>query len=115
MAAADLFCFPSYSEGCPNVLIEALSSGCPVVASGVGGIPELVKSDCGILIPPKDEARLTEALRIGLSRVWDHNRIASSLSRTWDDVAKETYEICQLVAKASPGETNGYPLSSKRR
>jgi teichuronic acid biosynthesis glycosyltransferase TuaC len=52
MAAADVVCLPSYSEGCPNVVIEALACGRPVVASGVGGVPELVSADTGILVPP---------------------------------------------------------------
>ena len=101
MTAADLFCFPSYSEGCPNVLIEAISAGCPVVASDVGGIPELVTADCGILVPPRNKARLATALREALARVWDHHAIGSVFSRTWDDVAEETYEICKLVAGTS--------------
>jgi glycosyltransferase involved in cell wall biosynthesis len=95
MAAADLFCLPSHSEGCPNVVIEAISCGCPVVASDVGGIPELVNPECGILVPAEDVARLTEALRAGLTRAWDREAIHSMFSRTWDNVAQETYATCQ--------------------
>ena len=43
MAAADLVTLPSYMEGCPNVVLEALACGRPVVATNVGGIPEILQ------------------------------------------------------------------------
>ena len=95
MAAADLFCLPSHSEGCPNVLIEAISSGCPAVGADVGGVPELLTPECGILVPAHSVPRLAEGLRTGLSRTWDRATISRNFRRTWDDVAKETYAICQ--------------------
>jgi len=48
--ACDLLCLPSIREGCPNVVMEALSSGRPVVASCVGGIPELINEKNGVLL-----------------------------------------------------------------
>lgn len=104
LLASDLLCLPSHSEGCPNVVIEAISSGCPVVATNVGGIPELVSPKCGILVPPQNEARLLDAMRTALSRDWDHGTIAAQFQRTWDDVAKETYEVCEKVV--------GHPVRS---
>jgi len=104
MAAADLFCLPSYSEGCPNVLIEALSCGCPAVATDVGGIPELLTPDSGVLVPAKDPERLAEALRAGLSKTWDRAAISRLRARTWDDVARETHAICQdVLQRSGPG------------
>jgi len=94
MTAANAFCLPSYSEGCPNVVIEALACGRPVIASAVGGIPELVGSDYGILIPPHDVAALTTAIRQALEREWNEAAIAQHFKRGWDQVAKETYEVC---------------------
>ena len=58
MRAADIFCLPSHSEGCPNVIVEALACGRPIVASNVGGIPELVDEGCGILMAPRDPGKL---------------------------------------------------------
>ena len=51
MAASDLFCLPSLREGCPNVVLELLSCGRPVVASRVGGVPELLDDATGALPP----------------------------------------------------------------
>lgn len=42
---------PKYLDPCPTVVIEALSCGCPVIGSASGGLPELVSSECGFLIP----------------------------------------------------------------
>ena len=63
MAAADVLCLPSYSEGMPNVVLEAGACGLPVVATGVGGIPEVVKDgETGYLVPPRQPERLAEAV-----------------------------------------------------
>jgi glycosyltransferase involved in cell wall biosynthesis len=62
MASADVFVLPSYSEGFPNVIIEAMAMGKPVIATSVGAIPEMLSDGCGVLIPPRDVKSLTEAL-----------------------------------------------------
>ena len=99
MRAADVFCLPSYSEGCPNVVVEALSTGLPVVATRVGGIPELVDARVGILIPPRDAAALAEALDTALGRAWDRNQIASACRRSWEEVADKTFAVCRGVLR----------------
>jgi teichuronic acid biosynthesis glycosyltransferase TuaC len=63
MAAADAVVLPSYSEGLPTVLVEAGAVGTPVVATEVGGIPELLGGGRGELIPPRSVDALTEAIR----------------------------------------------------
>jgi teichuronic acid biosynthesis glycosyltransferase TuaC len=97
MQAANLFCLPSYSEGCPNVIVEATACGCPVVSTTVGGIPEIVGPDCSILVPPRDTSALLQGLRDALGREWDRGAIARRNGRTWDNVARETWEICQKL------------------
>ncbi|MEM2146867.1 MAG: glycosyltransferase [Candidatus Jordarchaeaceae archaeon] len=62
MRSSDIFVLPSLCENLPCVLIEAMASGLPVVATNVGGIPELVDSETGILVPPQDPNSLAEAI-----------------------------------------------------
>jgi teichuronic acid biosynthesis glycosyltransferase TuaC len=94
LGACDLLCLPSRSEGCPNVVVEALASGRPVIATQVGGIPELVDDHSGILVPFGDSSKLSSAICEGLKRSWDENAIAARKSRSWDQVADEKYAVC---------------------
>jgi len=68
MNAADVVCLPSYSEGLPNVVLEALCCNAKVVATNVGGIPELKKYHKNLyLVPPKNTQMLTETLMTALN------------------------------------------------
>lgn len=97
LAASNLLTLPSHSEGCPNVVIEALACGRPVVASNVGGIPELLDSNCGVLVPPATPSALAAALATALDHRWDEARIASHYRRSWHDVAADTAAVCKAV------------------
>jgi glycosyltransferase involved in cell wall biosynthesis len=67
MESLDVFVMPSFSEGTPNSIVEAMASGKPIIASDVGGIPDMIGDECGILVPPGDKCALTEAmLRLAL-------------------------------------------------
>jgi glycosyltransferase involved in cell wall biosynthesis len=68
MRQADLLALTSYWENQPVVILEALASGLPVVAPGVGGIPEVVKPDMGVLIEPGN----VDSIANGLEAVMDH-------------------------------------------
>ena len=106
MNAADLLCLPSESEGRPNVILEALGCGCPVVATPVGGIPELVQPACGVLVSRQGPEGLAEALREAAGRTWDRAAIARSYRRPWSDVATEVLEACaRAIARRAPSFT----------
>jgi glycosyltransferase involved in cell wall biosynthesis len=98
MAAADLVTLPSYKEGCPNVVIEALSSGRPVVATNVGGIPELMDDRSGRLVAAKDVNALAQALDDVLKQQWDADALAALNSRSWQEVADELLDVMQATA-----------------
>jgi len=67
LAAAAVFVLPSVWEGQPLILQEALRAGVPVVATRVGGIPELAGEDAALLVPPGDPDRLADAVRAVLT------------------------------------------------
>lgn len=101
MAAADLVTLPSHSEGHPNVLVEALACGRPVVATRVGGIPEVIDADCGVLVAPGDSAALATALSDVLDRPWDQGLLAGRFCRDWQQVARETLHACDMAIRGS--------------
>lgn len=104
MAASDLVTLPSYSEGHPNVLVEALACGRPVVATPVGGIPEVVDADCGLLVAARDPVALAAGLRNALERQWDDGALSRRFSRGWDAVAADTLRACEeALAKVAKG------------
>lgn len=62
LARADVVVLPSRSEGLSNAVMEAMAAGCPVVATAVGGTPELLADGRGVLVPPDDPQALADAL-----------------------------------------------------
>lgn len=105
MAAANCLCLPSAREGCPNVVLEALGSGLPVVASHVGALPDLVTSTSGMLVPPGSPAALATALGAALDRAWDRSAIRQTVaSRSWERVADAYWETFQrtIARHATP-------------
>lgn len=99
LSAADIFCLPSYSEGCPNVVLEALACGTPVVGTAIGGIPDLLSVMSGILVAPRDAVSLAAGIERALSAPWDRAAISKTFKRSWQDVGRETFEVCEQLLR----------------
>jgi glycosyltransferase involved in cell wall biosynthesis len=78
MPLFDVFVLPSLNEGMGRVLVEAMAAGRPIVASRVGGIPDLVRhGENGLLVPPRDD----EALAAGISLLLSNRRRAERMGQ----------------------------------
>ena len=64
MQRVDVFVLPTLAEGTPNSIIEAMAHGIPVISSAVGGVPDLVTRESGILVPPGDPKALASAMML---------------------------------------------------
>lgn len=100
MAACDLLVLPSWMEGTPNVVLEALASGRPVVATRVGGIPDVLSDDrAGILVPAHDPSALADALVAALHREWDENVVRACGPHSWADSAAALREVLESAVE----------------
>ena len=97
--ALDLLALPSRAEGCPQVLVEALSAGVPVLASVVGGVPWLVRDGVnGRLVPPADGGALAAAL-IDLARDEAGRARLAAGARASDLAAHGTEAVAEALAE----------------
>lgn len=95
--ACDLVALPSFSEGIPNVLLEASACGRPFVATHVGGIPEIAGETTSRLVPPGDP----EALARAIAEVLQWGPIPASPVASWDDSARDLAKILQTAIQGS--------------
>lgn len=109
--AADISVLASYREGCPNVVLESLASGTPVVASRVGGVSDMIEDGCnGRIVPPRQAEPLARAIRQLLDDPPSERQVrCSSAVRSWNEVAGDVRDVLGHVAQAnkSRGRTAG--------
>ncbi|WP_437960766.1 glycosyltransferase family 4 protein [Sorangium sp. So ce119] len=103
LAATDLLALPSWAEGTPNVVLEALAAARPVVATSVGGIPDVVESGrTGLLVPPRDAGALGRAIREALARTWDERAFAEAAPPSWEESAEALRRVLARAAFGQP-------------
>jgi len=95
MRSADVFVLSSLSEGCPNVLIEAISAGCPVISTlygNGGGANEILENGrLGPLVPIGDEKKMSKAIKLVLSNPINQQCLFESSKRFNIDVISKQY------------------------
>lgn len=94
MAICDVFVLPSYTEGFPNVVVEAMALGRPIVASDVGAIPEMLAEGAGVLVKSRD----VEALVDGLHTVIGDEMLRGRLASRARERARGLYSIDVVFA-----------------
>ena len=97
--AADVYCLPSYREGLPLTIFEAMASGLPIVTTPVNGIPYEVTSEVnGYLFKHGDKKKMKEYIL----KILDNPKLAKKFSEnnrkkvkdyTWDQIAEETLNL----------------------
>ncbi len=100
--ASDLLVLPSRSEGVPNVLLEAAACGTPVVASDVGGVPEVAHLSASRLVPPGDPGRLAEAIDRMLSESPRLHPPETRVGRSHVEAARELAGVFEAALGQSP-------------
>lgn len=111
-AAADASVLASYREGCPNVVLESLACGRPVVATDVGAVRDLITDGCnGRIVPVRDVPALTAALRTVLDQSWSADNMRHSPSvRSWDAVAQQVLDLFHSTHQSTRSDQCPPPL-----
>ena len=99
MLSCDVFCLPTYTEGFPNVVIEAMACGCSIIASGVGAIPEMLEKEnndsFGIIIRPHD----TDDLRCSILEMFNNEEFKISCGLNAKKRINDRYSVDKVWSK----------------
>lgn len=97
--AADVFCLATSGEGCPNVVLEALACGTPVVATDVGAIREVIADGVnGFVVTRGETDMLAAAIGRALETAWDRAHIAEVMrGKGWEQCADQVVQLYQSV------------------
>ncbi len=121
LQAADLYVHPSRADTFPSSVLEALACGTPVVASRVGGIPEQVREETGVLVDPADPAGLASAIESLLADPSRRERMSAAAAEdartrfSLDRQADAYLELyAEVLAGSGGGRCGGEPRSSPR-
>lgn len=96
LAAMDVFVLTSHTEGLPNALMEAMAMERPVVATSVGGVPELVRAEIdGVLVPPGDPRAVADAVL----RLLDQPNLARAMARNARDRIRQNFSLTHMVSE----------------
>jgi teichuronic acid biosynthesis glycosyltransferase TuaC len=99
-SAADLFCLTSLREGRPNVVLEALSCGTPVVSMDQWGLSELIDQDRGILLNSYDPSVIVKTIDEALAKTWDRQAISAYMKDfSWEKTAEAAVDIFKQALK----------------
>lgn len=98
LESADIFAFPSRQEAFGLALVEAMASGLPVVASNVGGIPEVTKGTGAYLVEPENDQQLASALLNALeNKDWRKRSAQASIERAREFSLQVMVDQCERV------------------
>lgn len=98
--AADVVILPSLSEGFPSIITETLACGRPVVANNVGGIPERITKEVGLLVQSGDLKAFAGAFIEALNHHWDPAKIqANATDLTWKSSSLKHLKIYENLVK----------------
>jgi glycosyltransferase involved in cell wall biosynthesis len=122
LAESDLFVLPSLSEGLSNVLLEAMTASLPVVATNVGGNPEVVEhGKTGLLVPPRNVDELTAAMMQILQcpdlacSLGDAGRARVVTEFSLENMVRQTHDLyLSLLEKRAPARLTCQPIGIKR-
>ena len=95
LRAFDIYVCSSVKEGLPYSIIEAMSAGLPIVATNVGGIPELLANDCGILVEPKN----SDAIFMGIEKIISSPGLGNILGNNAKIIAQKKYSLDTMIQK----------------